>query len=341
MSSPSIFILGVGCIVNNLFSEWVCSYLGVAEHLWVAGVVPSFIVYHMCDRSRLKSAARALFRFSADLRTLVSVLSVGLIALVSVYFKLALWMLLAMAGCMYFLVMSFSAEKTMYIGDWCGAVAKQVFREVMMNFICEAAWMKMKGEWHFCSPYSRHMEVKSTDHYYTLKKPAPIDSSNATSFAEEEEFTVCFPIEECEVFCKFQYLMKRRNGTERKDAPDKVEVSLLYKRKPLEEYTYLNVPTIRVARLKRLITVLKEEGNLVLSDVHKNVGSEFNLAHARCYEFEEMLKLVLSEDWTLKKINLGAEYKCSISGSSLSRGTATGLVFGLLCCVICSLGREA
>lgn len=307
--------------------------------MWVAGVVPSVVVYNMCDRTRLKSSARALFTFHPDGRALVHILAVLLGALVSVCFKVAPWIVFVTAACFYFLFTAFSVEKTLYMGDWCGAIAKQAFRKVATTIICDVAWMKMKGEWNFCSPYSRSLETESADHYYTLKRP-PADYNGSDvlmSHQDVDEFSFLFPLKECEVYCKFKYLVERRDGADRKDGPNKIELALTFKDEPLEEYTYFNVPLICVARIWRLMTVLETEGNLVLCNFHRYVGSGVNVAHARCYEFEEMIKLVLSDGCALKRVNLGARYECSISGSSFPRGTAAGLVLGLACCFVCSL----
>ncbi|CAM6106309.1 unnamed protein product [Calypogeia fissa] len=336
MSSPSIFILGVGSIINNWFARWLCSSLGVAQYLWVAGVVPTLVVYNMCDKNRLKIAAGAVFRLSADMRTIAYVLAVCSLAIISLYFKYVPWVMLAMVSFMYFVSEAFSMEKTMYMGDCCGAIAKQMFRKLALSFIREEAWMKVKGEWNFCSPYSRNLVVISTDHYYTLEKPDVGSRIRETAACEPPDgFEFDFEIENCEIFGKVEYLPEYRNGTEPKHLPNKIEVSLLYKKEPLEEYTFYNVPPKRVHLLKNLLEILQAEGNLLLSNFHRNVGSELKRAHARCYEFEELLRLVLSEGWTKKKVNLGVEHACSISGSSFPRGTATGLLVGLFCSLMC------
>jgi hypothetical protein len=342
MISPSIAVISLASILNSYLPILLCSSLGVSQHMWVAAVVPSIILYNMCDIGRLKIAASAVVCLSPNLMTSLSLLGAKIIAVLAVYVKLK-WpaMIFVTAACLYIFTMALSVEKLLYMVDYCGIIGKRVFRMVILNLTSELALMKMKGEWSFCSPYSRDLVNLSTNHYYAVEDPGrkPQLRWIGATTNQEDEFSLSFPIEKCEVCCRYQYFGDFSDRLALEIQSNKVEVSLLYKNHPVEEFTFFVVAPSRVPRLKFVLEILRDEKNVLFSGLHRNVGSKTNVAHARCYELDEILDLVLVKGFTLRKVNLEAQYDCLVSG-----GTKHSLLALSLCllCYLCSLvwGRE-
>ncbi|CAM6127512.1 unnamed protein product [Calypogeia fissa] len=96
---------------------------------------------------------------------------------------------------------------------------------------------------------------------------------------------------------------------------NKVEAVLKYKNdKVLESYTFYNIPLDAVAEFKRVLEVLKQEGNIIFSNLNREIGSSTPRAHARCYEFGELLDLILAQSYKLHEVDLEEDYVCAISG---------------------------
>ncbi|CAM6117890.1 unnamed protein product [Calypogeia fissa] len=96
---------------------------------------------------------------------------------------------------------------------------------------------------------------------------------------------------------------------------NKVEAVLKYKNdKVLESYSFYNIPLDGVAEFKRVLEVLKQEGNIIFSNLNREIGSSTPRAHARCYEFGELLDLILAQSYKLHEVDLEEDYVCTISG---------------------------
>ncbi|KAL2631163.1 hypothetical protein R1flu_015849 [Riccia fluitans] len=95
----------------------------------------------------------------------------------------------------------------------------------------------------------------------------------------------------------------------------KLEASLWHGGRNIEGVTYYQVEPEAVLEVKRVLEILRDRGNLVFSDVHRNVGSRNLEAHARCYGFEEMLYLIIHRGYRLHMVKLLGTYTCYISGT--------------------------
>ncbi|CAM6099624.1 unnamed protein product [Calypogeia fissa] len=93
----------------------------------------------------------------------------------------------------------------MFIGDECGELAKFVWWRVILRWVpFRINKMSWKGDWAYCSPYSRGPVHKSIESYYILSKKKPERAIIPGHF----EFN--FRIEECNVVCK--YFVTGSNG---------------------------------------------------------------------------------------------------------------------------------
>ncbi|CAM6127515.1 unnamed protein product [Calypogeia fissa] len=110
---------------------------------------------------------------------------------------------------------------------------------------------------------------------------------------------------------------------------NKVEVSLQYEGKTLEGYTFFDIASDAVAEFKRVLEVLKRDGNVIYSTLNRNIGSSTPRAHARCHEFKELLDLILNQSYKLHEVDLTAQYKCIISGHWSLQLLLIGVMVGI------------
>ncbi|KAL3689040.1 hypothetical protein R1sor_015349 [Riccia sorocarpa] len=95
----------------------------------------------------------------------------------------------------------------------------------------------------------------------------------------------------------------------------KLEASLWHGDLNILGFTYYQVEPEAVLEVKRVLEVLRDRGNLVFSDLHRNVGSRNLEARARCYDFEEMLYLIIHRGYRLHMVKLLGTYTCYVSGT--------------------------
>ncbi|CAM6117894.1 unnamed protein product [Calypogeia fissa] len=334
--------------VVSILAVWAITNLGFPPDVFTFGVVPVLSIYCLCNHRKLRDAA-GLFRVS-KVRFLAAIIAV-LFSFLHARFRcirFILWKLGVLLVWLLCLSKAFDYEKTMFMADTCGAWAKVVLWTVVTTFTGEAAWMSYNGEYSFCCPYTRKLVVIKTKRYFNLQKmheelvsipegykfdfaigfcslqceytelpPSPwkgvLAAQNGDHHSSEIGAAVCTPIEpELELHPSSKVVGRYKRVSNRFN---KVEAVLKYKNdNVLESYSFYNIPLDAVAEFKRVLEVLNQEGNIIFSNLNREIGSSIPRAHARCYEFGELLDLILAQSYKLHEVDLEEDYVCAISG---------------------------
>ncbi|CAM6112931.1 unnamed protein product [Calypogeia fissa] len=257
--------------------------------------------------------------------------------------------------CILLLVRGFSFEKMMFIGDECGELAKLVWWRVVLRLVpVRINKMSWKGDWAYCSPYSRGPVRENIESYFFLSEKKSEKARNPGPFE------LNFGIEDCNVVCKYtvvriseidspsgaevpetreeptpckddqgasssqsqsiaeasssQTVVNRQARRQKFAHTVEVTLSLQDGGEELESFTFFPKDVDRIVEIKRAMVVLKESKNVIFSSFHKNISSRHPKAHAKCYDFKEIFELILSKGYTLEKVNLTKVHICSVSG---------------------------
>ncbi|CAM6099631.1 unnamed protein product [Calypogeia fissa] len=365
---PTFFFLGMCSFILN----WAVSTLGLPCYWWTYFILPCFSVFFLCDHQKLSTEiVRELTKPFRGMAILVAVL---VAAFSSLYMGILPLKMVIPLVCIFLLVRGFSFENMMFIGDECGELAKFVWWRVVLRLVpFRINKMRWKGDWAYCSPYSRGPVRKDVESYYFLSEKKSEKARNPGPFE------LNFGIEDCNVLCKYFVVriseIDSPSGAEvpetreeptpckddqgasssqsqsvaeasssqivvsrearRQKLAHKVEVTLSLQDggEELESFTFFPKDVDRIAEIKRAMVVLKESQNVIFSSFHKNISSRHPKAHARCYDFKEIFELILSKGYTLEKVNLTKLHTCSISGRGLLRIILKILHLGVLGCM--------
>ncbi|CAM6112971.1 unnamed protein product [Calypogeia fissa] len=191
---PTFFFMGMCALIMT----WAVTSLGLPYDWWTY-FIPCLSVFLLCDHQKLSrevvTELTKPFRGMAVVVAAVSSLYMGI---------LPLTMVIPLV-CILSLVRGFSFEKMMFIGDECGELAKFVWWRIILRWVpFRMNKMSWKGDWAYCSPYSRGPVHKSIESYYILSPKEPERAIIPGHF----EFN--FRIEECNVVCK--YFVSGNNG---------------------------------------------------------------------------------------------------------------------------------